>query len=62
MSMIKRGTCMSKVAVAETLYSCTSCGYKDVGGKCGSACPECGAAMEPLAKSKRRAVSKSKRD
>jgi len=59
MSMIKRGTCINKVAISETVYSCPECGHKDVGVKI---CPECGATMESLSKSKKRSGSKDKRD
>ena len=47
MTMIKRGVCMHKVTVSETLWTCRKCGHRDVGstGASGMICPNCGEPM-----------------
>ena len=48
MSMIKKGTCSSKVSVSGSAYSCTSCGYTEMpvaGNSEEKKCPNCNVVM-----------------
>jgi predicted RNA-binding Zn-ribbon protein involved in translation (DUF1610 family) len=59
MSMIKRGTCMQKVTVSESFWTCPKCGHRDVGDPDtdGVICAKCGQMMV-LSSSKPRRKSK----
>ena len=53
MTIIKRGTCSSKVVISESAYSCPDCGYTEIieGIKDEKKCPHCDITMSILSSS-----------